>query len=198
VTASKPLLEVDKRHFPFVLLFLLGFSGALLALWNDANGITALATAVIAGFTATLWINSSNQLVHTREIERAYLTGGGDVETGGTVFRVEVANYGKTSAYLSAFEVEFALSDDEVKKPRTKAYQWRDFDDRIPPGGQKDRTVIERIPFDPPGAKVIYGTFRYTDIWKDEHMFRFVLRVAENGQTRPDITGVHDDFKFWS
>lgn len=196
MTASKPLLKVDKRHLPWVLFFSLVISGALLALWNDANGITALATAVIAGFTATLWINSSNQLVHTREIERAYLTGGGDVEAGGTVFRVEVANYGKTPAFLRSFEIEFALSDAEVKKPRTKAYQWRDFDDRIPPGGPNDRTVIERIPVNPPGAKVVYGTFCYTDIWKDEHKFRFVLRV--DGQTRPDITGVHDDFKLWS
>lgn len=194
MTASKPLLKIDKRHLRLVLFFSLVISGALLALWNEANGITALATAVIAGFTATLWINSSNQLVHTREIERAYLTGGGDVEAAGTVFRVEVANYGKTPAFLRSFEVEFALTDADVKKPRTKAYRWRDFDDRIPPGG--GLKVIERIPVNPAGATVAYGTFCYTDIWEDEHKFRFVLRM--NGQTRPDITGVHDDFKRWS
>jgi hypothetical protein len=47
-----------------------------------------------------------------------------------------------------------------------------------------------------PGAEVVYGTFYYKDIWKDEHKFRFVMRV--DGQTRPDITGVHDDFKLWN
>lgn len=196
MTASKPLLKVEKRHRRLVMLCLLVFSGTLLALWGNANGITALATMVIAAFTATLWINSSNQLVHTREIERAYLTGGGDVEAGGTVFRVEVANYGKTPAFLRAFEVEFANSDDEVKKPRTKACQWRDFDDRIPPGRQEDRTVIKRMPVDPPDAKIVYGTFCYTDIWNDEHKFRFVLRI--DGNTQPDVDGVHDDFKAWT
>jgi hypothetical protein len=51
----------------------------------------ALATVVSAYFTATMWWRA-------RETTRAYLTGGGDVEDQGTLFRVEVANYGKTPA----------------------------------------------------------------------------------------------------
>jgi hypothetical protein len=105
LTASKPLLKVDKRHLPWVLFFLLVISGALLALWNDANGITALATAVIAGFTATLWINSSNQLVHTREIERAYLTGG-DLAAYGDTDKDAVAHVSELAAERVRMAVE--------------------------------------------------------------------------------------------
>jgi hypothetical protein len=100
-------------------------SGALLALWNDANGITALATAVIAGFTATLWINSSNQLDRMREIERAYLVGGGDIITnqaGENVFRLDVANHGKTAAKLLDYDIQPATWN-QVQKPGAKARQ---------------------------------------------------------------------------
>ena len=70
MTASKPLLKIDKRHLRLVLFFSLVISGALLALWNDANGITALATAVIAGFTATLDQQQQSARPHPRDRAR--------------------------------------------------------------------------------------------------------------------------------
>ncbi|GEP54172.1 hypothetical protein [Reyranella soli] len=152
---------------------------------------SAAGTIVAAFFTATMWWRA-------RETTRAYLTGGGDVEEQGTIFRVEVANYGKTPAYLNTFEVGFAPSDAEVQKARTIAYDWKEFEDRIAPGGPKDRTVIARVPVEPPGAKVVFGTFVYKDVWRKEHRFRFVLEIVKDGsRTRPIVAHVHDDFKNW-
>jgi hypothetical protein len=156
-----------------------------------STAFSAAAAVATAFFTATMWWRA-------RETTRAYLTGGGDVEEQGTIFRVEVANYGKTPANLSTFEVGFALSDTEVQKPRTIAYDWKEFGDRIAPGGPKDRTVIARVPVKPPGAKVVFGTFVYKDVWRKEHRFRFVLEIAEDrSRTRPVVAHVHDDFKNW-
>jgi hypothetical protein len=45
---------------------------------NDGSpAITAIATGIIAWFTATLWTNAKNELRHNREVERAYVAGGG-------------------------------------------------------------------------------------------------------------------------
>ncbi|SEP47949.1 hypothetical protein SAMN02990966_06941 [Rhodospirillales bacterium URHD0017] len=156
-----------------------------------STAFSAIATIVTAFFTATMWWRA-------RETTRAYLTGGGDVEKQGTIFRVEVANYGKTPAYLDTFEVGFARSDTEVQKPRTTAYDWKEFDDRIAPGGPKDRTVIARVDVVPPDAKVVFGTFVYRDVWRKEHRFRFVLEIVEGrSRTRPVVAHVHEDFKKW-
>jgi hypothetical protein len=67
-------------------------------------------------------------------VERAYLTGGGDVEDigAGRRFRVEVANYGKTPAYLSDFDVRFATLLQVEAGPMPACCRYR-FDDRIPP-----------------------------------------------------------------
>src|SRR5580692_4102128 len=43
--------------------------------------ITTLATTVIGGFTATIWLVNRSQLRHSHQIERAYISGGGIPET---------------------------------------------------------------------------------------------------------------------
>jgi hypothetical protein len=42
-----------------------------------AAGVTAVATIAIAWFTGTIWIINRSQLRHGREVERAYVSGGG-------------------------------------------------------------------------------------------------------------------------
>jgi hypothetical protein len=127
------------------------------------------------------------------DIERAYLTGGGDVdvnEAGQRCFRVEVANYGKTPAYLFAFDVQFATLEDvkAASRPVSPVYH---HDDRIPPTGETK--VIDFIPITLPNANVVYGAFWYRDIrQKPDHIFRFILRIGADDRTRPDVSGVVD------
>jgi hypothetical protein len=168
-----------------------------------STAVAAAAAAITAYFTGTLWRNSSNQLARAREIERAYLAGGGDYgrEQGGEfalapdgrkLFRVDVANYGKTPAYLVAFDVQFDTLAAVQGGPRRERRVLHD--DQIPPGGRS--RPIRLVPITP-GAEIVYGVFWYRDIWREEHEFRFVLTLHDD-QTSPDVTGVHDDYRFWN
>jgi hypothetical protein len=131
-------------------------------------------------------------------MERAYLTGGGDVQwsRGQRYFRVEVANYGKTAAYLSGFYVGFATRAELTSGPRPALHR-SVFDDRIPPGGVT--RPLHFIPINHPNPDFIYGGFSYRDLQKKRHVFRFILRVQQNGHTRPDVTrGVSGRFRRWT
>jgi hypothetical protein len=70
--------------------------------------ITAIATAVIALFTLTLWDSNRRQVKHLREIERAYISGGGPLDANKLdCFLFTVNNYGKTPGVLLEYAVEF-------------------------------------------------------------------------------------------
>ncbi|MFZ5784153.1 MAG: hypothetical protein ACOY4R_28495 [Pseudomonadota bacterium] len=131
-------------------------------------------------------------------MERAYLTGGGDIEYRGgrRCFRVEVANYGKTAAYLSGFYVRFATRDELESGSRPTAFHRHIYDDRIPPGGMT--RVLQFIPIDHPDPEFIYGGFCYRDLQKGRHTFRFILRIQQNGHTRPDVTRVSARLRKWT
>src|SRR5579872_1428290 len=48
---------------------------------NDYGAaITALATVIVAGFTGTLWRATDAALSHSRQVERAYVSGGVKIE----------------------------------------------------------------------------------------------------------------------
>ena len=110
--------------------------------------VTAIATAVIAAFTFTLWLTGRNQLRHTREIERAYVTGGGNyakdpltgaivVRNGKQVFQVHVGNYGKTPLFLSHYDVHSAKLGDlkaEAQVLCRVVDKVHPFSDRLAPG----------------------------------------------------------------
>ena len=131
-------------------------------------------------------------------LERAYLTGGGDVEwrRGQRCFRVEVANYGKTAAYLSGFYVRFATRAELTAGPPPTLHR-HVFDDRIPPGGVTRR--LQFIQIDHPDPEFIYGGFCYRDLQKNRHVFRFILSIHQDGHTRPDVTrGVSARFRKWT
>jgi hypothetical protein len=178
--------------------------------WLDLHHgfVTGVATAVIALFTLTLWWNSDNQLQHTREIERAYVTGGGNyaknrltgaivVRNGKQVFEVHVGNYGKTPLFLSHYDVRSAkLSDlkSEAKvlcRPVDKVHP---FSDRLAPGGHTKAIGEYEIPI---GDDVVYGAFWYQDIWREkEHRFRFILALGPN-DTHSTVSGVHKEYFDW-
>jgi hypothetical protein len=165
--------------------------------------ISAVAAGVTAFFTGTLWRNSSHQIARMRQIERAYLAGGGDYARmingdfrraldGRKQFRVDVANYGKTPAYLIAFDVQFDTLAAVQGGPRRERRILHD--DQIPPGGRSRPIRLEPIPA---GTEVVYGAFWYRDIWKDEHEFRYILTLYED-HSMPDVVGVRDEYRFWN
>jgi hypothetical protein len=124
------------------------------------------------------------------------VVGGGDTVTilGQPYFRVDVANYGKTPAFLTAFDVQFAKLADVMAWPCTVS-PLRPFDDQLPPGRVKHG--IDHIPVRP-GAEVIYGAFWYRDRGKEKRLFRFILRIGPDGRTRPDVEGVDDSYREWT
>src|SRR5207302_10883162 len=72
---------------------------------DENNGtFTAAATIVIATFTLTLWLVAGNQLRHAREVERAYVSGGGTrASNNRNLFVLTVENYGKTPATIIGY-----------------------------------------------------------------------------------------------
>src|SRR5262249_24864368 len=135
------------------------------------TGLLFAATIFLWSATRTLWKVSV-------EMDRAYLTGGGDVENRGgrKCFRVDDANYGKTAAYLTDYEIQFAAKLADVQAEPRKVYRPRKqdvFDDRIAPDNKTK--VIGYVEMNPRDAEIIYGCFWYTDWQKKERYFRFIL-----------------------
>ncbi len=131
-------------------------------------------------------------------MERAYLTGGGDVENQGgeRLFRVEVANLGKSPAYLFAFDVQFATLE-EVRAEPLPVKEERALNARISPDGVT--IVIGRIPLTRRDANVVYGAFWYRDVGgTPDRVSRFILRIADDDHTRLDVTGVSPDYTRWT
>jgi len=184
------------------------------AFFQTYNGaITALATVVIAGFTWTLWeatdklrdagerqIEIAEQMASAasdanksvREIERAYLTSGGAAKKRGRNFKLDVANYGKTAAYLTEYAVVICDAKEVGPIPRylLPGYKRVTFSDRIAPmGGGKtielgDYGIVPQVP-----NPIVYGRVWYQDIWKDEHIFSFILAIRED-RTHPNLSDI--------
>ena len=187
--------------------------------WHLVKGTYAIAaftlalflgTAALARYTWSLWrttkkstdeaLSASTKATETlANIERAYLTGGGDIvrRAGGKrLFQVDVANYGKTAAFLSHYDVQFTewREVEGTKKPAWQVFMRRRFDDRIPPDNRTYHIDYIEVP---EGTEIIFGAFWYRDWQKNLRTFRFILRVTENHRTRPDVKDVHPDYFYW-
>jgi hypothetical protein len=130
-------------------------------------------------------------------VERAYLTGGGDVEikNGKRFFRAEVANYGKTPAFLHHFDIRFSTLAEVSAKLLPVEPRWP-YDDRIPADNKtKALDGINALPI-PDDMNVVYGAFYYQDWLKREHRFRFILQLGLS-RTLPIITGVEESYREW-
>jgi hypothetical protein len=198
-------VTTDTRRW---LLWVAAIGAVLLLVWfivTHDSLITAIATGVIAWFTVTMARNSSNQLAHGRDVERAYLTGGGDVvenNAGVEVFRLDVENHGKTPAFMFAYDVQFAklVNLQGESSAREVRPQHRHIDGLSPGGARKKiRTSVGRADDD----DAVFGAVWYEDIWGDTHLSRFILRIAPEpdikgeGLTRVDVDGVHEDYWGW-
>jgi hypothetical protein len=173
------------------------FHTFLLMVFTGCLGVATIALTVVA---ITQLSQSRRELAHTQEIERAYLTGGGPNSlVGPYFFHPEVANYGKTPAVVFAYDIRFTKAGqiDTTKALPVDPERWP-YDDRIPPGAYQPHRIGEPIPVVPSDADFIYGAFWYRDIWKDEHIFRFILRIKSR-RTWPDVSPkeAHSDYKYW-
>jgi hypothetical protein len=173
---------------------------------------SALGAIVVAVFTGTLWwstdrlqnttaraLEASTRATETlANIERAYLTGGGDIVRWAArkSFRVDVANYGKTAAFLTYYDVQFTTWKEVEGATRAAwpVFMRNRFDDRIPPDSKTRH--IDYIPV-PDGTEIIFGAFWYKDWQKQTRTFRFILRVTVGSRTRPDVKDVHPDYFYW-
>jgi len=165
--------------------------------------ITALATAFIAAFTITLWAIAWKQLSHAREVDRAYLTGGGDIDknaTGQDIFRLDIENIGRTAAFVTKYHVQFSTKA-QIKKFRPFKPSHIHDDRLAPAGGDKDSSVRKGIKTPvrkPPNPDFVYGAVWYKDIWRRTHYFRFILRIHPDGHTRTDIEGLDQRYRKWT
>ena len=125
-------------------------------------------------------------------MERPYVTGGGTYwrdrnyrdmhltnSKGESRFRVDVSNYGKTPAYLFAFDVQFEKKA-QVKAALFDVFPTHTHYDLLPPGGTPRYGIDGHREFwIPTGSEVVFGAFWYRDIWGEAHMFRFVLSLSD-------------------
>lgn len=178
---------------------------SLMKVLDDASvAFTAFATVAIAVFTYTLWLSSKRQLARSREVERAYVTGGGDYlrtgpqqtihedANGDRHFLVAVGNYGKTPAFVLGYDIRFARLSDLLLETVARPVQMRfPHIDRLAPGGHTKAIQPHRID---KNTDVAYGAFWYEDIWHEKiYEFRFILSLDAD-RTRTNVVGVHEDY----
>src|SRR5262249_10015883 len=90
------------------LALVISYSRCTARFVNEHNGgLSALASLVVALFTFTLWLIASSQLRHARDIDRAYVSGGGPGNPPDGPFILTINNYGRTPAALIGYAVEF-------------------------------------------------------------------------------------------
>jgi hypothetical protein len=129
-------------------------------------------------------------LRHGRETERAYVSGGGQRDEAGAIFQLQINNYGKTPATLIGVGIGFC----ELSNiPPTPVYHWIRVRSATYKPGDKSQPVGN---FAIPTLRepVVYGRFRYTDIWHKLHVSSFILVIHPDG-ILPDT--ISDEYTFW-
>jgi hypothetical protein len=143
---------------------------------------------------------STETLIKT---ERPYVTGGGGlVEVrydGDSISRMDfgltVANYGKTPALLTHYDVQFSTLTEVQASPIEISKRHRHYDWLAPGHANAKQLAIIEIP---DFMNVVFGGFWYLDFQKKEHYFRFILTIEES-TTYPDIADmVHPSYTEWT
>lgn len=178
---------------------------------------TAIFTGTLTISTIALWWATASLAREARDsaktiikLERPYVTGGGDfVKTNGVeLFRLDVENHGKTAAFMTGYDLQFAkleeLQEEERKKEKARRVdKSRRHIDGISPAGAR-KNIFTQIPKEE-GADVVFGAVWYKDpiLGKEEHHSRFILRIAPRrdipgeGLTRLDVKDVSDEYWSW-
>jgi hypothetical protein len=191
------LAELGVAIFTLLLCFITGILAyytyqlffATKSLAEDANKSSAKALDASTRATDTLF-----------EIERAYLVGGGQVAVAGKTFQIEFSNYGKTPAFIYAFDAEFTTLQEAQAGPQ-EVFPMFFFEDVVPPGGAGPHPQKEhQIKITDPNADVVYGAFWYEDWQKRVHIFRFILRIVPSvsmyGSTLTSVPGVDRSYMY--
>jgi hypothetical protein len=152
--------------------------------------ITAIATGVIAWFTATIWVINRSQLKHSRKVERAYVNGGWGRCIDGRLY-ANINNDGRTPATVHHMALSIlplvGLNSVPPDLPRTFVNH------NIQPYGRG--VWADHVWVDWDGAytpeRVLYGRFWYADIFGDEHESGFLLHI------RPTAPAVDGFPKYW-
>ena len=173
----------------------------------------AFFTFTLTGSTLLLWWATAELAGEARDssrrllkIESPYVTGGGDFDnkTGTELFRLDVENHGKTAAFMTAYDLQFATLRElrhEFPVAREVRPLRRHIDGISPTGARK--SIHTQIAM-PSGADVVYGAIYYEDpILGIEHYSRFILRINAtrdipgHGLTRLDVDGVSRNYWSW-
>jgi hypothetical protein len=169
----------------------------LVALWHlgkfldaIAPALTALATALIGWFTATIWVANKEQIRHNRQTERAYLWPGfaphlaERLEGRGVRWHISILNTGHTAGTLT--EIYHALvSEDDY---RTGQFHYMPVIERgevIPPsrpGEEMGSGVGVAVPT---GTAISCGYIVYTDVYRDRHEQAWKHRLHAAGASEP-------------
>lgn len=177
------------RLTPFILIQVYKF-------FHSIEGIiTALATFAVPWFTWTIWQVNAGQLAHDKQVDRAYMSGGGNrnsVTAGlspegdpimrpGDRFIFRVNNYGKTEGTLYKLSYGFCDEDDIPPEPiYTKQYRRSQID----PGRSGQPIADHPIPAEHK-KPVVYGRFHYKTIFGSYHSSGFIYRIIASEDSVP-------------
>jgi hypothetical protein len=180
---------------------------------HDSEEWTAFFTGALTLSTIFLWWTTRRIARDARDgartlisMERPYVTGGGDFENewGKELFRLDVENHGKTAAFMTGYDLQFAnLAVLQKEHPTVRPVcenKFRHIDGISPQGARK---VIRTQRKKPCGDDVVFGAIYYRDIFNRPHRSRFILRIAPSrdipreGLTRLDVEGVSDEYWSW-
>jgi hypothetical protein len=179
---------------------IVGFPAALAAFMDAHEGFFVGSFTLLLVISTTLLWRSTADLHHAGErqseaivkMDRAYLTGGGGIVKKGNrwFLLVDVANYGKTPAFLLGFDVQFGkLKSVQANPTPTYDFSQYPFEDRLKSGDTKNG--IKEILVDPADSEVVFGAFSYQDIWQADHTFRFIMSLDfKKGRTWSDLRDV--------
>lgn len=138
---------------------------------------------------------SRDQIAHSHQIERAYMSCGGVPARrrqdepgtyGGIVvkfiltgeFEVHVNNHGKTTGEFMQIAIGFC---DATNIPLEPTYHPEPFHDWIGPGTQSRPMLWKKI--DPPNASAVYGRIYYRDIFGECHDSGFLQDIRPDGSS---------------
>jgi hypothetical protein len=180
-----------------VVAWVTGFFASL-----NSNRIAAISTAVSALFAGTIWWVNRRQLKHTRNVERAYISGGGPLaKDDPDTFIFTVNNYGKTPGVLIEYAVEFCPLNAIPSIPAyaKRGYKRQAFHDRIPPGGISETRPVAFVNIPPlPRPLLVYGRYWFEDIWKKRHTSGFVLVIRDDGTDAHVPTDIPRAYTDWN
>jgi hypothetical protein len=180
--------------------------------WPHADSWVAIFTFTLTLSTIALWLSTASLAREARDsaatlitIESPYVTGGGDfVNTNGVeLFRLDVENHGKTPAFMTAYDLQFAKLAKLIAEPTVRPVQpnFRHMDGISPTGARK--RIFTQIPM-PPNTDIVFGAVWYEDpIRGEEHFSRFMLRINATrdipgeGLTRLNVEGVSREYWTW-